>query len=414
VKAAYFSPMPPERSGIADYSALLVPELAKRVELHVVERGARRPPRGTDAAVYHVGNDAEHHGWIVEALRGFPSLVVLHEAVLHHLVAGMTLGRGDRDGYLGAMQRDAGPAGRMLAHGVVDGLVPPLWETCPQDFPLVGEIFPWARALVVHSATVERMVRERGYPGPIWRIPHPAWRVPPALPDPELPELARAGPVIGCFGHLNASKRMPQLLAAFRRVVDEVPDAALLVVGPATPELQLEARIERLGLGGRVVRLGYVDEPLLWPLLERCAVVTNLRWPTMGETSGIALRAMSMGRPLVVSDVGWFSELPDTVAAKVPVDEWEIDTLAATLTLLCSNRELRDAMGRAGLDLATRSHDVGAVAERYAAAIELTAGGYEMEGRVYGELARAAAEVGIGAASDELAAIRSRLAEVGL
>jgi hypothetical protein len=96
------------------------------------------------------------------------------------------------------------------------------------------------------------------------------------------------------------------------------------------------------------------------------------------------------------------------------VDEWEIDTLAATLTLLCSNRELRDAMGRAGLELATRSHDVGAVAERYAAAIELTAGGYEMEGRVYEELARAAAEVGIGAASDELAAIRSRLAEVGL
>jgi hypothetical protein len=38
-----------------------------------------------------------------------------------------------------------------------------------------------------------------------------------------------------------------------------------------------------------------------------------------------ARRALVLGRPLVMSDIGWFSELPDEVAAKVPVDAWEID-----------------------------------------------------------------------------------------
>ena len=57
MKLAYYSPMPPERSGIADYSALLLPELRERIDVEVVKRGRRRAPRGADVALYHVGND---------------------------------------------------------------------------------------------------------------------------------------------------------------------------------------------------------------------------------------------------------------------------------------------------------------------------------------------------------------------
>ncbi len=71
LKVDYFSPMPPERSGIADYSALLVPALARLVDVEVVRRGRTRPGSG-DVALYHVGNDPEAHGWIVEALRRRP------------------------------------------------------------------------------------------------------------------------------------------------------------------------------------------------------------------------------------------------------------------------------------------------------------------------------------------------------
>ena len=92
VKVALFSPMPPERSGIADYTALLLPALRDRCDVVPVRHGSKRPPRGTDLAVYHVGNDPEAHGWIVDALRRTPGVVVLHDFVLHHLVAGLTIG----------------------------------------------------------------------------------------------------------------------------------------------------------------------------------------------------------------------------------------------------------------------------------------------------------------------------------
>ena len=69
MKVAYYSPMSPERSGIADYSALLLPALERRLDVQVVRRGRTRPVRGTDLALYHLGNNPDAHGWIVDALR---------------------------------------------------------------------------------------------------------------------------------------------------------------------------------------------------------------------------------------------------------------------------------------------------------------------------------------------------------
>jgi hypothetical protein len=98
MKAAYYSPLPPSRSGIADYSALLLPALLERIDVEIARAGRLRRVPKADVALYHVGNDPEAHGWIVEALRRRPGVVVLHELVLHHLVAGITLARGDAAG----------------------------------------------------------------------------------------------------------------------------------------------------------------------------------------------------------------------------------------------------------------------------------------------------------------------------
>jgi hypothetical protein len=207
VRVAYYSPMPPERSGIADYSAHLLPALRERIDVEVVRHGRKRPARGTDLALYHIGNNPDAHGWIVDALRRRPGVVVLHDFVLHHLVAGLTIGRRDGHGYLDAMEREGGVVGRLLGHGVLDKRIPPLWESRPEEFHLAGEVLDLATGLIVHSRYVEERARAAGYEGPVWRIPHPAWRVPPVAPA-----AIEGSPLIGSFGNVNASKRIPQLL----------------------------------------------------------------------------------------------------------------------------------------------------------------------------------------------------------
>ena len=224
MKVAYYSPMPPSRSGIADYSSLLLPALRERIDVVVAEPSRRDP--AADIALYHVGNDPDAHGWILDALRRRPGVVVLHEFVLHHLISGITLGRGNPRGYFDAMERDLGVTGRLLALGVADNLLPLLWETEPERFPLAGVVLDLAEGLIVHSRYVESRARAAGYEGQIWRVPHPAW------PDvPVAPAEITGDPLIGCFGYLNVNKRVPQLLEAFALLRRSRPGARLLLVG---------------------------------------------------------------------------------------------------------------------------------------------------------------------------------------
>jgi glycosyltransferase involved in cell wall biosynthesis len=410
VNVAYFSPMPPERSGVADYSALLVPALADRVDLTVVRRKSKRPPRGSDVALYHVGNNPDAHSWIVDALRRAPGVVVLHDFVVHHLVAGMTIGRRDGHGYLDAMEAEHGVVGRLLAHGVLDKRIPPLWESRPEDFPLARFVLRHASGLVVHSEYVRERARATGFGRPISLVPHPAW------PAPDVPaERSSSGPVVGCFGVVNASKRIPELLRAFARVRERHPQATLLLVGPTSPGFDLERRLQRLGLeAGGLLRESWVDERRLWALMAGVDVCVNLRHPTMGETSGSVIRSLSLGKPLVVSDVGWFSELPDEVALKVAPGADEVASLEAALELLLTREDVRVEMGAAGAALAQHEHALNRVADLYAAALETAAGADEVNDAVLRDVSQAAADVGISPDAAEAEEIARRLAEVEL
>jgi glycosyltransferase involved in cell wall biosynthesis len=380
MKVAYYSPLPPSPSGIADYSALLLPALRERIEeVAIAQPGKRRPH--ADISLYHIGNNPEAHGWILHELRRQPGIVVLHEFVLHHLIAGITIARGDKVGYLDAMDREAGLPGRLLAQAVAEGLIERLWETRPQDFPLAREALDFATGVIVHSKHLEERVRDAGYRGPVWRIPMAAWPVPEVTPV-----TVEGAPLFGCFGHLVTSKRIPQLLEAFARVRASRPGARLLLVGPRSPHL------EELSIPEGVTREEYVPEDRLWALMAACDVHVCLRWPSMGETSAVVVRALSLGKPLIVSDVGSFSELPDDAVLKVPIDEVEVETLAAALEFAVDHA---GQLGEAAARHARSEHDLGRVADAYTGALEQAAGGDAVNDAVLWRIAEAAAEVGV-------------------
>ncbi len=385
MRVAYYSPLPPSRSGIADYSKLLLPALRERLDVVLAQPGKRAP--SADVALYHVGNDPDAHGWIVDALWKRPGVVVLHEFVLHHLIAGITIGRGHGRGYLDAMERDLGVAGRLLGLGVLDNLLPLLWETQPERFPLAGVVLDHAHGLIVHSDYVARNARAAGYDGRLWRIPHPVWPAEPVVAEP-----VTGDPLIGCFGFLNMNKRIPQLLEAFASLRRRQPGARLLLVGAAGERFDVDRRLERLGLTDGVERLDYVPEERMWSLMAACDVLVNLRYPTMGETSGSVIRALSLGKPLIVSDVGWFSELPDDAVLKVPVDEVEVATLEAALGFAVEHGASLGAAARAYVE---REHSLDRVADAYALALETAAGADRVDDAVLWRIAEAAVEVGI-------------------
>ena len=103
-------------------------------------------------------------------------------------------------------------------------------STRAADFPLATFVLDHTTALVVHSRYVRDRARATGFTGPVDVVPHPAWP-PPGV----TPERVADGTVVGCFGVVNASKRIPELLRAVAAVRRGHPEVTLLLVGPTAP-----------------------------------------------------------------------------------------------------------------------------------------------------------------------------------
>jgi glycosyltransferase involved in cell wall biosynthesis/SAM-dependent methyltransferase len=363
MRVAFFSPLPPNRSGIADYSQALLDPLGRLAELETFSNGGREyHPQKFDLALYQIGNNP-HHDFVYEAALRHPGVVVMHEANLHHLMADLTIQRGDWDGYLREAEFNGG--GAALEHARRAKAL----ETGPdyEGVAMTRRLLESAKGLIVHSEFMLREMRRQGFAGPIARIPHGAW-------IPQVDRFAyrdRLGvdqdtPLIGIFGHLKPYKRIAESLRAFRRLLRMEPRARMILVGEKHPDFQVDSLIRSLDLWGAVRVLGFTPIEDFAGYIAASDIVLNLRYPTVGETSGSLLRALGLGRAVMVSEVGAFAELPDDVCLKVPVGAGEEDLIFEYLNLLVSRREVARSLGARAHAYVERECNWESVAHRYA------------------------------------------------
>jgi len=359
--------MPPSKSGIADYSEALAAEMAKRVCLSVFDRPEPAyDPSSFDVALYHIGNNP-WHGFVYETALRHPGVVVMHEANLHHLIADLTIRRDNWDAYLTEAEWNGGAAALEHALRARALAVGPDYE----GVPMTRRLLEASRGLVVHSDFVAREMRAQGFTGPIATIPHGAW----------IPRTDRNGtrqslgldedtPLIGAFGYLKPYKRIAESLRSLRRLVRIDPRVRMILVGEAHPEFHVDQLIRTLGLSEHVRVVGFAPIEKFVDYIGACDIVLNLRYPTVGETSGSLQRALGLGKAVIVSDVGSFAELPDDVCMKVPTlpgrPQEEEDFIFEYLSVLVSRPDLAQAMGERARQWVERECNWGSVAGRYA------------------------------------------------
>ena len=342
MRVAFFSPLPPCRSGIADYSETLVEHLKPLVELEVFADGDRPfDASGFDVALYHLGNNP-HHGFVYEAALRHPGVAVMHESNLHHLIADLTIRRNDWDAYLRECEYEGGPEALAYAWRVRALEVGPDYE----GVPMTRRVLQSARGLIVHSQFMVDEMRAAGFGGPIARVPHGAW-IPTADRNAFRYRLGldESAPLIGIFGFLKPYKRIAESLRAFRRLRKVTPDAKMILVGEPHPEFPLQPLIDSLAIAPAVRVMGFAAAEEFTGYMAACDIVLNLRYPTVGESSGSLLRALGLGKPVLVSDVGAFREFSDDVCLKVPVGAGEEDLLFEYLNLLTSRPDVARTLG---------------------------------------------------------------------
>ena len=195
---------------------------------------------------------------------------------------------------------------------------------------------------------------------------------------------------------MTPAKRIGKLLEGLALLPPE--RRPLLVVGGAVGagDPLLDA-VRELGLSADVRFTGYLSDADFWRLARAADVSVNLRFPTVGETSGAVCRLAGSGLPVVVSDVGWFRELPSSFAAKIPVGDGEAEAIATELGALANDEALRasrSASARAWGDARSPQR----IAASYARVVRDVIGGKAPSLGVLGRVSRELGAVGVGRA----------------
>lgn len=420
MRLAYFSPLSPQRSGIADYSEELLPHLAAQgaqIDLFVdgfeptnAELRARFPvfdyraaPRQLrrlddyEAVVYHMGNDERYHAGIYEAARARSGVVVLHDFALQTFFLGLARARGDMSVYLDELEachgRDArDEAAEALARGAA-----PSFYAQPVAFPLNCSLARNAEGIIVHSEWSRARLAVVAPATPVAVVKHHVVAAPRkesragALIDDALMEDAEAsieernaggresgiefsssrrvgsgssrGIEIASFGHVTAEKGIGRVLGALAALRRDYEFHFTLVGQP--DGFDVRELIRAHGLTDRVEVTGYIALAEFKARLAACDIAINLRERTVGETSGSVCRALAAGAPVVVSNVGWFAELPDDCVIKIDAGDTGDAQLRAYLARLITDEGLRQRIGANARRYARTEH-----------AIERSAAGY--------------------------------------
>lgn len=339
-----WSPLSPSPSGIANYTETLIagdPELSDLV--FVTEDPKQRDGRNAIAPSKHVQNEPNtllqlgnnvHHGYILERAREGGAIVELHDLSLHHLHTELTLAQKDFAGYLGGLEESEGPFGRRAAFQRVKGFYTPRL-----DFYLRvnRSVCQRAKAVIVHSRWAKFQIELQDVDTPVHVIPHYAVTVDQshAISRTKAEARARLGLdaerfILLAGGYVTPAKRLDWVITAFEELRDSGAEMDLVIAGACewAPALEL---IERSRHRADIRVTGYLTDQNFDEYTLAADVLPLMRFPSAGESSGVAARALGFGKLIIVPEYAAFSDLPDEICEKVWLDQAIVPQLVSAI-----------------------------------------------------------------------------------
>jgi glycosyltransferase involved in cell wall biosynthesis len=411
-RLAYVSPLPPERTGVADQSVELLPELARYYDIEVVvnqpevkERWveANFPVRSSDwfdanaerydRVLYHFGNSG-FHAHMFELLKRHPGVVVLHDFYLSGAVH-----------YLSSLNREANTYAHMLyqSHGYgallheqAEGR-----EASYYQYPCNQPVLKHAAGIIVHSSYSKQLANQWYGPGS-----SDDWRYIPllrALPGPLDRSAARAALgltdqdfLVCSFGLIAMTKCNERILEAWiNSTLAGDANCRLVFVGENHVGPFGNALAARMAGQRNVQITGFVSMEMFRTYLAAADCAVQLRSRSRGETSGTILDSLAYRLPTIINAHGSAAEVPDHVVLKLR-DQFSDEELSAAILRLRDQPALRSQLIDNAVEHMQRVHHPAAVGAAYHDAIEQFAqhsphAQYQQLVRDLGEIATATA-----------------------
>jgi glycosyltransferase involved in cell wall biosynthesis len=386
VRVAFFSPLPPERTGIGDYSYELLEHLRERLDVTAVVANGRlahaEAPEGVpivgasdvdvdrfDCAIYQMGNNSKFHRFVFEHALARPGILVMHDPSLADFHAEICSGATsvvfqdevlfDSPG-LDALDLPRVEIGRGLR------------DLDRMRVLLARRIVGTSVRTLVNSEAIAAEYRSR-YPGSdVYSLRLPAQVVYSRGTDHRPPP---GSPVrIGVFGGINYYKRVRSALDAFIRFRSEQPDARLVIAGRPDDtklEAELRRRADQPDLRDAVEFATDLTLDDLEQEMARCDIAVQLRWPTAGEMSATLMRTFGAGRPAVVTDLPQFADLDPAFCWRIPhEEELEVDALLGMMRRVAADPGQAWDSGQRAREFVEREATYARVADAYTRHVE--------------------------------------------
>jgi len=356
VRVGYHAPPPGSRTGVADYADAL---------FHALKRHGNvvRDSGKADVHLYHLGNNQLHREIYEHAMKQ-PGVVVLHDAVLHHF-------------YLGAFDEERYVAEYVYNYGAWEAdLARQLWRERAGsgmdvryfEKAMLKRVGERSSAVIVHNAAAAKAVLTHAPTANVVEIPHffqePSFQISDrsqARAQFRIPEEAF---VFGVFGYLRESKRILPILQCFDRLHRIRSGARLLLAGSfASPDLK--KAVQPWLAHPAVITLPHLDEQTFWDVTNAVDCCLNLRHPGAGETSGIGVRLMGIGKTVFFTDGPEIAALPSNSCVRVPPGLEEGAQLYESMKMLLALPEIVRGIGVRAAEHVRYHHSLDRVAERF-------------------------------------------------
>lgn len=377
MKVNWFSPLPPDKTAIADYTARLLPFLRKKTEIvlwtdrsewdrkleeyaevrqYRLEQVPWAEINCADASIYHIGNNRLFHHNIWEISRQCPGIVIMHDVRLQHFFSSVY--QNTQDGYLAQMELHYGEEGRSAGEAYLRGRH--RIDFMVERYPLTLAALENALGVIVHTREAyDKITRENWWSVRYARLPYP----------PSTAQNSSARKVTGppyrliVFGHLGPNRRLESLVTALAGMPGK-KQFRLDIYGQHYNSDELRALARSVGAARLGTVHGYVPDAELHDALTKAHVAINLRYPSMGEASDSQLKIWDYALPSLVTKTGWYESLPgDAVAFVRP--EHEIPDIQRHLRAFLDDPISFSKMGEIGRRILVDEH----TPDKYAQAI---------------------------------------------
>lgn len=378
VPLAVFTPLPPQENGIADYShhllnalsvhfdcAAFVGEPFARTHQSVPIREAEQAFRylGPSSRILHQIGNNPGHVFVLDALRAWGGVTTLHDQNLHYLYEVAGASRAEMSRRMAATS--AGLGGVFARHWRLGVKTAANYAL----FDMLDEILGLSEAVIVHSQFAKRRLSVLSGPertAHVQVVPHLVLPMDTPAPSRERLGAPEGVLLIVTSGFATSAKRFDWLIDALDELSRRGVEYYWVHAGRERPEeFPLTEHVARSpAVYGRSRVTGYLSESELNAWIAASDILINLRYPSVGESSGTLARAMTAGKCCVVSDTAAYADIPRDAVVHIGINN-PVAHLVDALEGLARNAGVRAQIGAAAQRLASAEWSPARVAEGY-------------------------------------------------